>query len=137
MELPRCLRVGKSAIAGAGKGVFSRECVPGNCVLGFYKGKIHTKRACDYLRSTKLLMLERKPTWISIDDWIDGKHYVDGARNGNWTQYINGSDHPGNPMDANVRFTGNGKIITTRLITPGEELLMEYGEEYWEDILQR
>ena len=54
---------------------------------------------------------------------IDAKDY------GNWARHINDGPHSG--LRSNVAFDDDGTIVVTDDIHVGQELLADYGLEYW------
>lgn len=101
----------------AGRGVFWRgtEALATGKRIGVYAGAVTSAEPAD---TTYTLSLGPRT-------------HVDGSRHGNWTQFIN--DPRGTGKAANVMFTTDGSVLTLRAIQPGEELLIDYGAEYWED----
>jgi hypothetical protein len=114
---------------GRGTGVFCR--LPGGIreglVLGEYTGRRlsgakHDKEFAQGKDCSYALQLDFKDLVIDSADWRSSK----------WPRYINGA---GAGETANVRFVevrGRAMVIASRAIEAGEELLVEYGDDYWE-----
>lgn len=52
-------------------------------------------------------------------------------RHSNWTRFIN--DVRGTALKPNLAFTTDGRLVTLRVIHPGEEFFVSYGASYWDD----
>ncbi len=120
IDLPDALegvvRVGPSAVHGLG--LFARVGIARNRLLGRYGGRLvrdDDERALssDYVFS------------LGDSDWS-----VDGAdcTAANWARYINHAPR----ARCNVIFTTSGCVRACRDIAPDEELLIDYGGEYWD-----
>ena len=116
------VRVGASAIAGAGQGVFAATALPSNRRLGWYRGAALTEREFDAeygeTRAEYVLQLARNL-------------YVDASdrSTANFVSMVNDARRSG--LQANVAFTHQGALRTLRSIGAGEELLVDYGGSYW------
>lgn len=118
------LIIKKSKIKNAGKGVFASKNIPKNTKLGVYKGK---------LLDNKQLLRKRNTSYV----WqINKKLFVDGSTivKNNILRFVNGCKTKKQHKKCNVfAYIYDKKIHykTLRNISQGEELLIDYGEEYW------
>ena len=107
---------------GKGLGVFAPANIPKGTVLGKYEGKQITEEEMKKSKSDKIMTL-----------YTPRKIYVDGATGGNWTAYMNDANGPGKSgRRGNVRVNQRGTVIATENIKKGEELLHDYGDQYWD-----
>ncbi len=105
---------------GRGFGLFAREAIARGEFLLEYTGRHLPTKEADEL-DTKYL--------FEID-----KHWtIDGSPRSNTARYINHSCNPN--CEADIR---DGKILifSTRPIAAGEELTMDYGEEYFDEFIK-
>ncbi|OGG45281.1 hypothetical protein A2673_01690 [Candidatus Kaiserbacteria bacterium RIFCSPHIGHO2_01_FULL_50_13] len=103
-----------------GQGLFATEWIKkGVFVLEYTGKKVPTKRA-DTMKSRYLFEIDRKWT-------------VDGSSRANLARYINHSCAPN--CEASI---SKGKILvhTQRDIARGEELTIDYGEEYFDEYIK-
>jgi len=127
-QLKPWVEVGPSTIPGAGDGVFAARHFRRGEVVGFYVGEIVAKedRPDDAAYLLELDQLGRTPVMV-----------VDAAYSGNWTRKINDGTVRRNPQwrksRCNVAFVEHNKIIATTRIKVGTELLMSYGDYYWDE----
>lgn len=129
------VKVKKSKIKGAGKGVFAMTNILPFVVIGVYKGH--------FLSEEEAIRLKNQTYLLRIHP---GRYYIDAKDKSisNWTRYIN--DPYGPKRDKkwkkrrkhvkNVAFSPDGFIYTIRPIEKGEELLVDYGDDYWEQYLK-
>lgn len=120
----RGVRVARSTVPAAGRGVFAAVDLPARRLLGVYRGV--KLSASEY--DAAFASAERPPTYVLQ---VSPRVYVDAADPAarNWTALIN--DPRGTGATANVEFTAGGHIKTLRAIAAGEELLIDYGAAYW------
>jgi len=132
--LPRFIRfkIDKSQIPSAGLGCYAIEDIPKNS-YGVYKGIM--KKGID-ADTVYAWMIEdyNKKTGEPINGKIIG--YLDAKKRqqGNWSRYVNcGRTSQENNMIAEQKF---GKIYykTLRDIRAGEELFIDYGEGFREEL---
>lgn len=108
-----------SKVKGAGDGVFADRAFPADFVLGYYVGAVEYEEVADgaYLMT------------------LDHGMVVNGSKGGNWTRKINDGGLTANPRwrksRMNVFFYDDLELVTNRAIRKGEELFVEYGDEYW------
>lgn len=111
--------------AHIGYGVFARETIPAWSYIGEYTGVLRRRQAIwmdenDYCFRYPL----RSRTWRYFT--------IDSGKQGNFTRFINHSDHPN--VEAIGVFEGglfHIVIRTLRQIEPGEEICYHYGPLYW------
>jgi hypothetical protein len=122
----------ESKVPGAGTGVFAAWDLPKHTHLGYYCGRVHwtypqrNKRNWVYM-----LALARRPPWIAREVWRAKKRRgqtpcVDGV--GILSQC---NCHHGGYVQ-NADFNATGRFYTLRHVKAGQEILVNYGEEYWE-----
>jgi hypothetical protein len=100
-----------------GKGAFAMKDIPIG-KIAWYRGPIYSSCHIEStFRPTTFMMQLSEGKTI---DAIHGKH---------WTKYIN--DARGTDKDYNVEFRANGSVHSIRVILEGEELLADYGDNYW------
>jgi uncharacterized protein len=123
------LVVKKSGLPGAGKGLFAREFIPKGTRIAEYKGKIATWKEVkkDNISNAYLYYINRN-------------HVID-ARNHKKSKARYANDARG--LKRIKGFTNNSAYIetgrqvfieSTKDIAPGEEILVNYGKEYWQAI---
>lgn len=118
--------VKKSKIKGAGKGVFAKIDIPKGTVLGWYRGKYLTEKQFEKLPDSKTDYV-----W-----YINDNLYVDGSKikKNNMLIYVNGAKTKAQKKKINVDSHNYRKKIwykTTKKIKKGDELIVDYGEEYF------
>lgn len=120
------IEIKPSLIVNAGLGVFAKIDMPAETFLDYYKGQIvDIDKPGGTAASDKLMTIKKKPPWWPADLPFGNSAIINGAVNGNWITMINHSSSP------NIDFDQAGKFYTIRPIETGEELLVDYGYEYW------
>lgn len=125
------LSVRPSRINGAGLGLFANKFIPKGTRLGWYRGD-HISRQ-DWIDSENDDYM-----WMLVDDY-ENDYYVDGrpqVRN-NKLRYVNGCQTPGQVFSVNViAYQKDDRIWykTCRKIHEGEELIVDYGGDYWDPV---
>jgi hypothetical protein len=107
-----------------GYGVFARELILPKTFVGEYVGVV--KKRPLFMRDNPYAM--RYPTtFLKKRDY-----YIDGEKMGNFTRFINHSPNPNLEIES-VFFPPFTRMIFTakRKIKSNEQLLFDYGEEYW------
>lgn len=122
---PPYITIKKSLIINAGKGAFSNIYIDKNTFIGYYKGVIST------------IYPQNNSKYI-FETTIDGETiYIDAMdkKKSNWTRYINCADkyHNAN-IEARENNDGVISFYTIYNIYKGEELLFDYGSEYWKNM---
>lgn len=125
----RYIKIKRSRIPGAGKGVFARRDIPADTFLGIYRGE----------RLTPTQYETRYPKKQAVYIMKLGRYYVDARDEGksNWTRFVNASDNPDHPLQANCMFFTGGHLRSIKDIPKGTELLVPYGNEYRWDLLPK
>ncbi len=116
------LEVRQSNIPNAGLGLFARVNIPFNTRLGYYKGKLLSSDSVRRVKDNSYLFMLN----------IGGRSYYLDAKNkkySNILRYVNGVRES---MVNMITYQYDKKIWykTTRDILEGDELLMDYGENY-------
>ena len=117
-----------------GMGSFATESIRKGRRVGKYRGVVmdgiqHSIMFSGTKRSLYSLLAWESPSGrltLTIDSSDDAcpKHLQ------NWTKYIN--DYRNTGKQPNVQFVGpSASVVTLRDIEAGEELLIDYGEQYW------
>jgi hypothetical protein len=110
----RNMEIKPSTIPNAGNGVFTKVFIPKNTFIGYYRGKIvdlNKAKNTDYV--------------LTLEDGTA----VCGKDKSHFGPMIN--CHTATPYPANVSYSLDGKLMTVRPVHPGEELLADYGRQYW------
>jgi len=101
----------------AGLGLFAGEDIPkGACIIE-YKGRVISHEE-EYTSRSKYLFE------------INSKKTIDGQARSNTARYINHSCRPNAEPEI---IKGKVLIMAKRKIKAGEEILYNYGKEYWEE----
>jgi SET domain-containing protein len=108
------VEVRPSNIPGGGRGVFAKKPIAKGEWLGYYRGTI-----------VKLSDLENTDYALTLEDGT----VVCGRKNGNFVSIINCYLGSGKPN--NVEFRSDGKLFATMDIRANDELLTNYGKDYW------
>lgn len=107
-----------------GYGVFARETILPKTFVGEYVGIVKKR---PLLMRENLYAMRYPTTFLRKRD-----HYIDSKHQGNFTRFINHSPIPNLEIES-VYFPPFTRMIFTakRKIEPNEQLLFDYGEEYW------
>jgi len=123
-----------SNIPQAGFGAFARKHIPARTTLGEYKGKIMTKKEYEALDDNKcsyIFQINRKiSNGKRRDFFIDARF----KKHSNWTRFVNGAKSKEQREGVNVEaYQYGGKLFyrTSTEVDPCEELLVDYGSDYW------
>jgi hypothetical protein len=98
--------------------------LPAGKYLGFYEGRIVTQ--CEIgAHGHSQHVLEIKQRGLLVDAAV--------PEEGNWARFMNDATYAGaaRSMRNNCVFSEDGHVLTTELLQPGDELLVEYGADYW------
>jgi SET domain-containing protein len=125
--------VKQSKIKGAGLGVFATRALPPNTHLGIYKGdKCAENDDGDYVLDVQINHTYKNGKTKLVKLCINAEN----KKTSNWTRFINSVTT--NKHMKNVEFyifgsEGKEKIgvYTTAKINKGQELLLDYGNEYF------
>lgn len=129
MTLQDHIVVKKSTLPGAGKGLFARHFIPKGTLIAEYKGKITTWKEVkeDNRNNVYLYYMNRNHVIDARNHKKSKARYANDARG---LKRIKGFTN-------NAVYAENGRrvyIESTKDIAPGEEILVNYGKEYWEAI---
>lgn len=131
-EFQKDIVIKPSLIRGAGLGGFAKRDMPLGTRLGWYRGMILSKNQW-------LDLINDKYTWEIDDPDNPKKHYYIDAysvRRNNKLRFINGCKTPGQIMLVNVEaYQKEGRMWykTIRNVRKGEEFIVDYGDDYWND----
>ena len=120
----------KSTIRKAGFGAFTKKDIAANTKLGEYKGKILSEREALALPNSKSHYLFEIKVRGGSNLFVDATS----MRHSNWTRFINSVKQRHQRQKENVRYYQYKERIwikTTRKIKQNEELIGDYGDEYW------
>ncbi|XP_052236300.1 zinc finger protein 418-like isoform X2 [Dreissena polymorpha] len=119
--LSDCLEIKTSKIAGAGLGVFSKEGLESRVMFGPYWGDImadnHKSGYCWQVKTLK----EGKPSHV-----VDVQNKADS----NWMRYVNCAMTKADQNLVAFQYKGGIYYCTLKPVSPGEELLVWYGDEF-------
>ncbi len=111
----------RDAAEGVGKGLFATKPIgKGDFIVEYTGKKIPTKLA-DEMPDARYLFE------------VDGKWTIDGEDESNIARYINHSCDPNAESEIHDQHI---LISAVRDIAPGEEITMDYGEEYYEEFIR-
>ncbi len=114
----RKLRVGKS---GAGLGLFAMEPIKKGAFVIEYTGTVLTRKQSNEKGGKYLFETSEN-------------RIIDGSERHNTARYINHSCTPNCEVDIK---RGHILVFARRNILPGEELLYDYGKEYFEEYIKK
>ncbi|XP_052215350.1 histone-lysine N-methyltransferase PRDM9-like isoform X2 [Dreissena polymorpha] len=118
-SLPDCLEIKTSKIAGGGLGVFSKERLKSRILFGPYGSNIIT----DNHKSAYC--------WQIYED-CKASQFVDAQNNAtsNWMRYVNCALTEADRNLVALQYEGGIYYCTWKQVSPGEELLVWYGDEF-------
>ena len=123
IEAAARIEIKPSLILDGGRGAFARVPIGAGEYLGQYRGEVLTKAqyAARYPG-------DRNAFYVLdvLGKFVDA---VDESKSTS-TRFINASDNPFHPLQANCEFRRGGKVYAIRNIAAGAELYVEYGKEY-------
>ena len=134
---PLMLYVKKSKIPKAGKGLFTKDPIKRGEIVCEYEGEKLTWKECEARNAT--MPGKQKGAYYFF---INNKNCVDASAALNtFGRYANDAAGPGrvSGLRNNSRYDvikGKPYIVASRNIKPGEEILVGYGKEYWEALLE-
>ena len=133
------LYVQVSTIPNAGKGLFTLTPIHAGTVIGQYTGEELPLSAMDNKAADKTYYVQAMPYFKWSSTWgglISAPGFImDGKSMDNKMRWINDPRYQKARINAEMKQDGNGRLFvySTRLIKPGEEILMSYGEHYWKE----
>lgn len=119
-QILRARFVVRKASPGAGYGLFSTSTIPEGEFVLEYKGRHMQSKAAEHLKTRYLFEIDS--TWT-----------IDGSSRANQARYINHSCEPN--CEATIK-DGRVLIYASRDIEKGEELTIDYGEEYFKEFIE-
>jgi uncharacterized protein len=130
MELfDKYLKVKRSLIKGAGKGLFTTVAIPRGARISEYMGRISSWEDADHAEGTNGYIF-----------YLNRNHVIDARKNKKTLAHF-ANDSKGLTkligQRNNAKYVTSGKrvyIEATRNIQPGEEILVGYGKEYWDTV---
>lgn len=120
----------KSTIRNAGIGAFAAKPIPEGVRLGEYKGRILSEGEAHSLPHSKQCYL------FEVKRKSGGNVLIDAypMRTSNWTRFVNSIKKRHQRKKENVRYYQYKQKIwikTMRAVDKGEELICDYGSDYW------
>ena len=132
--IPKSVEIRDSKIAG--KGAFAKKNIKKGTRLGRYMGKGMDAEALDAkygknLANYCLAVVCSRPSWCGHKGKPHKSHKVcvDAFGEFGWASMIN--DGPHSNIPANVAFSLGGFVYALRDIGEGEEILVDYGPNFW------
>jgi len=128
--LEKILKIKKSTLPGAGRGLFTKKLIPKGARIVEYKGKITTWKEVDHLDGLNAYIF-----------YINRNRVIDGSKDKKaFARFAN--DAKGSKRDSglinNCKYVVDGLRVfleSKKEISANEEILAGYGKEYW-DILR-
>jgi len=134
---PLMLYVKKSKIPKSGKGLFTDAIIKRGEIVCEYEGEKLTWKECEARNAT--MPGKQKGAYYFF---INNKNCVDAAAAiDTFGRYANDAAGPSriSGIRNNSRYEvikGKPYIVASRTIRPGEEILVGYGKDYWETMLE-
>ena len=122
------MKVKESTIDGAGLGTFATQFIPKNTDLGKYYGKITKEMPKDTTYAWTIFNSDKFGNIFK--EFVDGKDF----KENNPLRYINAPKNQQEKPLLNTKMVqqeGTVHYHTTRDIYKGEELFVDYGNNYW------
>jgi SET domain-containing protein len=125
--LEKQLRVKRSALPGAGKGLFTTRFIPRNTRIVEYKGRVTKWRDADHENNGNIYFVNRNHV-------IDARPYKKAlarfANDARGIQRVNGFTNNSEYEEDGLKVY----IKSTKDIPAGGEIFVDYGKEYWDVI---
>jgi hypothetical protein len=127
--LEKKLVIRKSALPGAGRGLFTKKIIPKGTRIVEYKGRMTTWKEVDHDegRNGYIYYISRSKV---IDAYYSVKTYGRYANDARGLSRVNGLFNNSEYVEEGIRVY----IQATRDIPAGSEILVAYGKEYWDII---
>jgi SET domain-containing protein len=127
--LEKILKIKKSTLPGAGKGLFTKKLIPKGTRIVEYKGKITTWKEVDHQDGLNAYIF-----------YINRNHVIDGSKDKKaFARFVN--DAKGSKQDSglinNCKYVVEGLQVfleSKKDISANQEILAGYGKEYWDII---
>lgn len=123
------IEVKKSNLPGAGKGLFARYFIPKKTIIAEYRGRITTWTEVKQDNASNGYLY-----YMNRNHVIDARNYKKSkaryANDARGLQRVKGF------LNNAIYIEKDGRVFieSTRDIAPGEEILVNYGKEYWDAI---
>ncbi|MFL9484047.1 SET domain-containing protein [Chitinophagaceae bacterium LWZ2-11] len=128
MVLPeQHLAVKKSGIPGAGKGLFAKKFISKGTRIAEYTGKITTWKEVDHKDGQNAYIFYVNRNYV-IDAWNSDKVLAKYANDARGLTKIKGIKNNSHYEEDGLRVF----LTAVRDISAGDEILAEYGKEYWD-----
>ena len=125
--LEKNLRVKRSGLPGAGKGLFTKVFIPKNTRIVEYKGRISKWRDADHKDNGNIYFVNRNHV---IDARPYRKALARYANDARGLARVKGITNNSEYVEDGLKVY----IKSTRDIPAGSEIFVEYGKEYWDVI---
>jgi len=127
------VNIRESNIQKAGLGAFATSFIPKRTRLGEYKGRLLTQKEYDNLKEEHCCYM------FEVDKQVGKKrrkYFIDARfkKHSNWTRYVNGAKDAKQQKKVNIEaYQYGGKVFyrTCENVKTGDELLVDYGSDYW------
>lgn len=129
--LEKHLIVKKSTIPGAGKGLYTKKMIPKGTRIVEYKGKVSSWKDVDHRGGLNAYIY-----------YVNRNHVIDSSSNTQLARYANDAKGPGKgqALTNNCRYVHaeNFRVFieSKRDIPAYSEILVGYGKEYWDILLE-
>ena len=125
IPIPKHLSLKVSPIPNAGLGIFAREIIPTRTRMGPYAGTLVKGSVDDFPNESEYLWQIKRDAGRTV--W-----YIDGAdqNRANWLRFVNCARNEDEQNLFAFQFRGRIYYRSYKVINPGEELLVYYGDSY-------
>jgi len=122
------------SVGNLGLGLFAKHGIPKDECVGEYTGELITSEAANKRRAKYRRKNLSSYFYTAQDDKNDDRMVIDAQAMGNHTRFINHSCEP-NCVSKSIIVDGVPRrmMITTKSINKGEQLYLNYGNEYFTD----
>jgi SET domain-containing protein len=127
------LYVQASTIPNAGKGLFALKRIAANNIIGEYVGVQLPVSASFDTSLDRSYFMQTLPYYDRGNGAKIFAFIIDGKQMDNKMRWINDPRYDKARLNAIAKQTGEGRLFvySLRAIHPGEEILMNYGADYW------
>jgi hypothetical protein len=131
----KAVRIKKSGIAAAGKGLFAAKKFAADEVLGVYAGDLFAETHEVLSRRDYVFTLSdvdsRDKNDLLLADWV-----IDARQRGNYTRFVNADEKNPNVVPYLLILPEIEEpivvLVTCRAVRENEEFFMPYGRKYWD-----
>ena len=133
---PKSIRVAPSKIPGAGLGLYLMEAAKEKEWIARYSGEPLTKMECDRRRHSHYRVQVHKNLYLDAEDpcHFEGR-YINDARHSQYKTNARFAAGYGFNICASTGYVWV-RIYATRAIKAGEELFIDYGKDFWDNVSQ-